>query len=352
MAVSRFGFRLMSCGPALACEYSAQSGNCNKCYHRCALTLQAFRCPAGRALARGVSTRSTHTLLRSSKARSAYAFEVGCCWHLSIQCSVTHKGLHFHVTVCFTTYVPRPVAEVSEKSQLTQALSKAQRLALSPVQRLESLLAEGGVGTRSMDSLVDEGEAIYGPPYDEFTTNIVQVSVEGPDYAELQLIDLPGLIASGSPELVKRVEGLCREYMKKPNMLMVMCCPFDDDLENQAVRKLAKEYDPQGSRTTCVLTKADKLPEGEESFWIRKVMANSGKYKLRHGYFAVMNPNQKQLSGGLKLKQAISQEQEFFNNKDTDSWWNSVRARCGSVALTTFLAKQLRERFEEQRLPQ
>ena len=67
----------------------------------------------------------------------------------------------------------------------------------------------------------------------------MQVDIEGHGFKDLQLIDLPGLIASADDEdLVTLIRDLCCDYLQRPNTLIAMCCPFDDDLENQEVRAL------------------------------------------------------------------------------------------------------------------
>ena len=131
---------------------------------------------------------------------------------------------------------------------------------------------------------------------------------------ELQLIDLPGLIASApKKELIELIRQMAKEYLKRPNTLIAMCCPFDDDLENQEIREIAKTLDPDARRTVGILTKADRIPEGQEATWMKILQNHQKTFQLLHGYFAVKNPGQPELDEGLSNEEAREKEEEFFH---------------------------------------
>ena len=113
-----------------------------------------------------MSTRSTHTSLRSSKARSACAFEVGCCSHLSTGCLLKL---------------------VSEDAQWIHLWMRGDHL---------------WTALRS-------GYHKHCPS-------------EGSDHAELQLLDLPGL-SFWKPRACEVRRRFVPLIHVKPNMLMVMC---------------------------------------------------------------------------------------------------------------------------------
>ena len=79
----------------------------------------------------------------------------------------------------------------------------------------------------------------------EFTRDVVQVDIRGREFQALQLIDLPGLIASApNAELVSLIRDLCSDYIRRENTLIAMCCPFDDDLENQEAFASSRHHPP------------------------------------------------------------------------------------------------------------
>ena len=127
------------------------------------------------------------------------------------------------------------------------------------------------------------------------------------------------------------------EYIQRSNTLIAMCCPFDDDLENQKVRAMAKEFDPDGQRTVGILTKADKIPEGLEGERMQLLSEPTEDYFLQHGYYAVKNPAQNELQEGMTHEQARKSEHNFFDGLK----WQGVRRRCGTSNLRDFLSEQL-----------
>ena len=232
-------------------------------------------------------------------------------------------------------------------------LRLAQELLLSPTglekyqKKLQKQQAkQGKQGPLTLESL---RYASHPENYDDeedsrrqFTKDVVQVDIKGKEFKDLQLIDLPGLIASGGEELVELIRDLCCEYLKRENTLIAMCCPFDDDLENQEVRSLAKRYDPDGRRTVGILTKPDKIPEGLEAQRQNLLCNPDGPYRLKHGYFAVKNPAQPEIERGITAKEARAKEADFFGE------WQHAPDRCGTGRLREFLGEQLHRLIVEQ----
>ena len=137
---------------------------------------------------------------------------------------------------------------------------------------------------------------------------------------------------------------MAEEYLEKPNTLIAMCCPFDDDLENQEIREIAKTLDPDGRRTVGILTKADKIPEGQEATWMKILQNEQEKYQLLHGYFAVKNPGQRELNKGLSNKEARKKEEQFFSKLR----WRAAKDRCGTKQLRECLCQLLHDLVNQQ----
>ena len=137
---------------------------------------------------------------------------------------------------------------------------------------------------------------------------------------------------------------MTKEYLKKPNTLIAMCCPFDDDLENQEIREIAKTLDPDGRRTVGILTKADRLPPGQEAIWMKILQNQDEKYQLLHGYFAVKNPGQPELEAGMSNEEAREKEEEFFRGE----CWQKAKDRCGTKQLRECLCQLLHDLVKQQ----
>ncbi|CAE7747192.1 MX2 [Symbiodinium necroappetens] len=279
----------------------------------------------------------------------------GTCTRCAFEIYTASSAVDFECTVSVRcAEQPRLVlAESQEKSEVAEMLRLAQELLLNSAglekyqRKLQKQRAkQGKQGPLTLESLRC---AAHPENYEDdedgrrpFTTDVVQVDIKGKGFKDLQLIDLPGLIASGGEELVELIRDLCCEYLKRENTLIAMCCPFDDDLENQEVRSLAKRYDPDGLRTVGILTKPDKIPEGLEA-QRRSLLRNpEGPYRLRHGYFAVKNPAQPAIQRGITAREARAEEADFFGK------WQDALDRCGTESLREFLGEQLHRLIVEQ----
>lgn len=137
---------------------------------------------------------------------------------------------------------------------------------------------------------------------------------------------------------------MAKEYLKKPNTLIAMCCPFDDDLENQEIREIAKTLDPDARRTVGILTKADRIPEGQEATWMKILQNHQKTFQLLHGYFAVKNPGQAELEEGLSNKEAREKEEQFFRGRR----WQAAKDRCGTKQLRDGLCQLLHDLVNQQ----
>lgn len=103
---------------------------------------------------------------------------------------------------------------------------------------------------------------------------------------------------------------------------------FTADFENQGAHQIAKAYDPQGKRIigkfyfhtnfcylqSCllgVLTKPDRIPQGEEEEWL-KFIKNS-KEPLDNNWYCVKQPSSSDLKQNWTWKEAREKESAFFS---------------------------------------
>lgn len=112
----------------------------------------------------------------------------------------------------------------------------------------------------------------------------------------------------------------------------------------QEIVSLAKEADPDGSRTIGVVTKVDMLEEGTHDSW-RDVFSNTGPVRLKLGYQFLRNPTPQELTNGISSDQAVRNEEEFFR---TDPYFSrrapfAMAGRCGVDVLRGALSKVLIE---------
>ncbi|THH09638.1 hypothetical protein EW145_g1875 [Phellinidium pouzarii] len=152
-----------------------------------------------------------------------------------------------------------------------------------------------------------------------FSQNHISVQVQGPNMTDLSFYDLPGWIASakhGKTSDVTLIEELLVSYIEKPSCLILLTVSCEADFEVQGAHQLVKKYDPDGQRTIGVLTKPDRIAEGDQDQWIRFVKNEEEPLDL--GWFSVKQPDALQLKQRLSWAQARAAEEEWF--RATEPW--------------------------------
>ena len=117
-------------------------------------------------------------------------------------------------------------------------------------------------------------------------TQSIHMRIAGPNCTGMQLVDMPGLVTvaredKGQPADIKeRILRLCRTYLNgASNALLLLVMASRADLETDIAWEIAKEYDPDGSRTCIVLTK----PDFTEGNVLARYLTDDGPSSLRAG---------------------------------------------------------------------
>ncbi|KAJ2080918.1 vacuolar protein sorting-associated protein 1 [Coemansia sp. RSA 988] len=162
----------------------------------------------------------------------------------------------------------------------------------------------------------------------------INLRVFSPNVLTLTLVDLPGLTKVPVGDQPKDIERQIREmiltYINKPNAIILSVTAANTDLANSDGLKLAREVDPDGTRTIGVLTKVDLMDKGTD---VIDILAGR-VIPLRLGYVPVVNRGQKDIETKRTIKSALDNEREFF---ESHSSYESKAKYCG----TPFLARKL-----------
>ncbi|KAJ2461456.1 vacuolar protein sorting-associated protein 1, partial [Coemansia sp. RSA 2424] len=96
----------------------------------------------------------------------------------------------------------------------------------------------------------------------------INLRVFSPNVLTLTLVDLPGLTKVPVGDQPKDIERQIREmimtYITKPNAIILAVTAANTDLANSDGLKLARDVDPDGTRTIGVLTKVDLMDKGTD----------------------------------------------------------------------------------------
>lgn len=162
----------------------------------------------------------------------------------------------------------------------------------------------------------------------------INLRIFSPHVLTLTLVDLPGLTKVPVGDQPRDIERLIRDmllkFISKPNAIILSVTAANTDLANSDGLKLAREVDPEGSRTIGVLTKIDLMDPGTD---VVDILAGR-VIPLRYGYVPVINRGQKDIDSHRKIKDAIEGERAFFENHPS---YRAKAQYCG----TPFLARKL-----------
>lgn len=162
----------------------------------------------------------------------------------------------------------------------------------------------------------------------------INLRIYSPHVLTLTLVDLPGLtkvpVGDQPPDIEKQIKDMLLKYISKPNAIILSVNAANTDLANSDGLKLAREVDPEGTRTIGVLTKVDLMDQGTD---VIDILAGR-VIPLRYGYIPVINRGQKDIEGKKTIREALENEKRFFENHPS---YSSKAHYCG----TPYLAKKL-----------
>lgn len=158
------------------------------------------------------------------------------------------------------------------------------------------------------------------------------LSIYSKQVVNLTLIDLPGLtkvpVGNQPLDIEFRIRKLVLKYIRDPNSIILAVITANTDMATSEGLQLAREWDPEGSRTVAVVTKLDLMDSGTDAYEIL-----SGKIiPVRLGIIGVVNRSQKDTIQNKPISNTIEDEAEFLKKH-----YPNICNRHGSP----FLAKTL-----------
>ncbi|AET38177.1 dynamin-like GTPase VPS1 Ecym_2448 [Eremothecium cymbalariae DBVPG len=162
----------------------------------------------------------------------------------------------------------------------------------------------------------------------------INLRIYSPHVLTLTLVDLPGLtkvpVGDQPADIESQIKNMIMQYISRPNAIILAVNAANADLANSDGLKLAREVDPEGTKTIGVLTKIDLMDDGTDVVDIL-----SGRIiPLRYGYVPVINRGQKDIESNKTIRDALRDEKKFF---ESHSSYSSNASYCG----TPYLAKKL-----------
>jgi replication fork clamp-binding protein CrfC len=162
----------------------------------------------------------------------------------------------------------------------------------------------------------------------------INLRIFSPNVLTLTLVDLPGLtkvpVGDQPRDIEKQIRDMLMKYISKPACIILAVTGANTDLANSDGLKMAREVDPEGTRTIGVLTKVDLMDTGTD---VVDILAGR-IIPLRLGYVPVVNRGQRDIETNKAISSALEHERQFFENHAS---YKSKAQYCG----TPFLARKL-----------
>ncbi|KTW29785.1 vacuolar protein sorting-associated protein 1 [Pneumocystis carinii B80] len=162
----------------------------------------------------------------------------------------------------------------------------------------------------------------------------INLRIYSPNVLTLTLVDLPGLtkvpVGDQPKDIEKQIREMILKYINKPNAIILAVTAANTDLANSDGLKLAREVDPEGTRSIGVLTKIDLMDKGTD---VVDILAGR-VIPLRLGYVPVINRGQRDIDQKKAISAALEYEREYFESHPS---YRSKVQYCG----TPFLARKL-----------
>ncbi|TDL27622.1 hypothetical protein BD410DRAFT_430157 [Rickenella mellea] len=162
----------------------------------------------------------------------------------------------------------------------------------------------------------------------------INLRIYSPNVLTLTLVDLPGLtkvpVGDQPRDIEKQIKDMLLKYISKPACIILAVTAANTDLANSDGLKLAREVDPEGTRTIGVLTKVDLMDQGTD---VVDILAGR-IIPLRLGYVPVVNRGQRDIDQSKAISAALENERQFFENHPS---YKGKSQYCG----TPFLARKL-----------
>ena len=155
--------------------------------------------------------------------------------------------------------------------------------------------------------------------------DIIEVNVSGPDFVDLTLVDLPGIVRTlgtdDDEDLVQDIKTLIDDYITNERCVVLAVVPANVDFHNSQILADAKTHDPTTRRTIPVITKPDLIDKGAEGGVLDLLLGNSMD-AFAMGFHMVKCRGQADLNQSISMAKGLKDEASYFAS--TQPWKKKV----------------------------
>jgi len=177
--------------------------------------------------------------------------------------------------------------------------------------RLDDLSRFGAM----IETLTNQLTAEVGTGAGIITNVPIYVTVVRRKGPTLTLIDIPGithLCTDGEQADIHAVtKDLVESYIKDDAMVILVVIPATDDIGNAEALKLAKQYDPEGTRTLGVVTKIDLLTTDSYDSLVQRIAMQGKNIQLQLGFVGLRCRTPAEVKRGITRAEAMIAEEKL-----------------------------------------
>lgn len=249
-------------------------------------------------------------------------------------------------TLC-TRFATEVILREAATTEVTVSIVPSQNASESERQKLSSFV-ETLSGLEDLPALIDRAKLVMGitTTGNAFSKDILRVEVSGPKKPKLTVVDLPGLIHSGSKQQseddVALISELVQNYMENPRSIILAVVSAKNDYANQIILKRAREVDLRGLRTLGLITKPDTLPPGSDSEAEFIDLASNNNIEFRLGWHILKNRDYNKRD--CSSEERDREEAAFFSR---GAWTCLPQSMVGIATLRRRLSKILLDQIKQ-----
>ena len=199
------------------------------------------------------------------------------------------------------------------------------------------------------DSLLQAQDFILQQYNKDIASDLITLHIQGPNYAYLSLLDLPGLVYTKAEHedvhMIRDIQSLLDEHLSNPRCILLAVVPANVDFHNSTVMAEALKRDKSTERTIPVITKPDLIDPGAEGQVLDLLQGKKVTFQL--GFHMVKGRGQASLDQQHTIDDGLQDEEQYFDQVEP---WKSVldRSLLGTNNLRDKLATLLVKHTRQQ----
>jgi len=177
----------------------------------------------------------------------------------------------------------------------------------------------------------------------------ILLKIYSPKVLNLTLVDTPGItkvpVGDQPKDIELQIRKLVMTYISRPSALILALTAANTDLANSDAIKIAREVDPDGTRTLGVVTKLDLMDAGTHAGDI----LNNKVVPMSLGYVGIINRSQRDIEAGKTITAHLKTEKDYIEKHPVYGTMQNLGTKHLSTVLNRELVKHVARELPQLR---